>query len=148
MQMVRMQVMLPPKLVPQPDGSVMETPRELGAGGLIHLKWPNYFVPSVNDANIAVQAATGAVTGGVIDIEHAVKLVAPYFNVKDVNALVERLKNDQMQQQADMMAAAMTSVDPITGQPVAPPMPPAGPPKAGIPVNEMEPANAGSPGAP
>lgn len=71
-----------------PDGKE----RRLGPGPYqADLTWPPYFEPDLSDATNAVTAAVGAKTGGLIDTEHAVKMIAPFFQVEDTKKLADAL---------------------------------------------------------
>lgn len=66
------------------------------------LSWPPYFEPSLMDATIAVQAATGAKTAGLVDDEHAAKFVASYFQVEDVGEMIKSVREAALQGQAEL----------------------------------------------
>jgi hypothetical protein len=106
--MVRGQVVLPPKYEKQPDGTVLKTERQMGTGGTITLKWPGYFAPTLQDTQLAVQAAVGAQQGGLVDDETAIGFVAPYFKVEDPQALMQKIRAAAAQQQTDMMTMMQT----------------------------------------
>ena len=115
--MVRGSVVLPPKYERQPDGTILKTERQMGTGGTITLKWPGYFAPTLQDTQLAVQAATGAMQGNLIDDETAIGFVATYFNVEDPAALIAKVRAAAGQQQADMMAMMQTGQPPQPGMP-------------------------------
>lgn len=106
--MVRGAVVLPPKYEKQADGTVLKTERQMGTGGTITLRWPGYFAPTLQDTQLAVQAASSAQQGGLLDDETAIGFVAPYFKVDDPQALVAKVRAAAGQQQADMMAMMQT----------------------------------------
>lgn len=101
---VRGAVVLPPKFEKQPDGTVQRTERQMGTGGTISLRWPGYFQPTLQDAQLAVATASAAMQGGLADDETAVGFVAPYLKVNDATALLEKVRANAAQQQADMMS--------------------------------------------
>ena len=57
----------------------------------IALQWGAYFEPDTQDAMVATQAASAAKAGGLIDDEHAINHVAPYFGVENPSALVKKM---------------------------------------------------------
>jgi hypothetical protein len=73
--------------------------RAIGPGGRIVLKWGPYFSASAQDVIGAVQAATAAKAGELVDREHAAKKVAPYFGVEDVQAMLEKAKQEAVEAQ-------------------------------------------------
>ena len=83
---IRGAIVLPPKAVTLPDGTVERRPRELGPGGAITLRWGAYFEPTPDEAGTAVSAAANARAAGLVPREYAMKLVAPYFRIEDVAA--------------------------------------------------------------
>lgn len=117
----RSQVYLPPKYDTNPQtGVITKTERTLGTGGNINLKWPTYFPPSLQDINTAGTAATGALTGGILDDEAAVEFVSPFFNVADPKAMLERIRQGNAQKTAEMMAMSQPPVDPNDPDAAAP----------------------------
>jgi predicted enzyme related to lactoylglutathione lyase len=82
--------------------------QKLGKGPFqAQLQWPPYFEPSLDDANKAVQAATGAKLSGFIDDEHAAKFLAPYFQMEDVQEVLDSAKAANGQVQADIEREAL-----------------------------------------
>ena len=61
--------------------------REIGAGEIIELKWPDFHPPNVKQVLAAVQSAKLAKEGGIIDDETATRYVAQYFHIEDVRAV-------------------------------------------------------------
>jgi len=83
--------------------------QKLGKGPFVaSLQWPPYFEPSLDDANKAVQAATGAKMAGLVDDEHAAKFLAPYFQVEDVVDMLDGAKAASGQVQADIEREALS----------------------------------------
>lgn len=113
-RIVRMVVKLPPKVeVDEATGAVVSrVPRELGQGEQVELNWPPYFQPTLDDVGKAVIAAGQAKTFNIVDLDHAVRFVAGYFQVEDVKKLVKELSakqneiDDQLQAQ---LTARMTN---------------------------------------
>jgi hypothetical protein len=107
---VRYKIDLPPKVEKpiEPGGKPVITERKLGKGPFrVKLKWPGYFEPSLQDANQAVQAASGALTTMLVDQEHAVKMVAEHFKVDDLGQLLESLDKAKKEQEEQMMGGMM-----------------------------------------
>lgn len=77
-----------------PNGLVVQPPME---GVEIELQWPPYFEPGLNDLQIAVTATVAARTGQLIDVESAVKYVADYFHIEDVQKVLAQLQTEKQQ---------------------------------------------------
>jgi hypothetical protein len=103
----RRSVTLSPRSVEKPDGSVELRPRKLGPGGRVKLRWPEYFEPTPVDTSNAVTAAAKALLGGIIDLDHAARYVAQHFRVKDVPAMLEKIKREVQQRAAELDRMAM-----------------------------------------
>lgn len=89
------EVKVPPRPVKDDTGKVVGLEeRDIGQGETVDLKWPRYFQPTLEDIVKAVQAARSALEGGLIDQEHAMQMVAEYFQVEDVAALLEALRRE------------------------------------------------------
>lgn len=104
------------KLPKTPDGK----DQHLGKGPFqAQLVWPPYFEPSLDDANKAVQAATGAKMAGLVDDEHAAKFLAPYFQIEDVQDVLDSAKaaNGETQAGIERMALEGPEDGPTTGSP-------------------------------
>jgi hypothetical protein len=71
------------------------------------LTWPSYFEPSLNDANLAVQAASSAKMSGLVDDEHAAKFVASFFQVEDVAGVAANVRTASGAEQAKIEAQAL-----------------------------------------
>ena len=92
---VRRTIRLPKGKKKDPDtGAVTYYIREVGQGDEIELEWPEYFTPSLGTVNQAVNAAGKAKTAGVIDQKHAVRMLAQYFNVEDIGAVLKAIKEE------------------------------------------------------
>lgn len=84
------------------------------------LQWPPYIKPTVDDALKVVQASTAAKMGQLVDGEHAAKKVAPYFDVEDVQAMMDKVKKEASSEQAQLEAMALSSTKQVTGEHVGP----------------------------
>ena len=117
-QTIRYKVDLPPKVEKptEPGGAPIITEHKIGKGPFrVRLKWPGYFEPGLTDANQAVQAAGGALASQLIDMEHAVKMIAEYFKVDDVGQLVEELEKAKKEQEEQMMGGMMGGMPGMEG---------------------------------
>lgn len=99
-------VTLPPKIVKAPDGTIQKSPRKLGPDDdtTIKLQWPPYFRPSLLEIELATRAAMLAKTGGLVDDEHASRFVAAGYDVEDVPAMLDVIKKEQKEHEADAQA--------------------------------------------
>jgi hypothetical protein len=104
---VRQVVKLPDQITRREDGTVERAARQLGEGGLINLNWGPYFEPGLADAQAATTAATAANAGGLLDQEHAVAFVAPYFKVEDAAGMLKKIKAEKAAEQAALDAQMM-----------------------------------------
>lgn len=95
-QILRRVVKLPAKIISNPDLSVHREPRKLPLESevAINLNWGPYFDPSLDEAFKAVQAATTAKLGGMLDFEHAVSFVAPYFLAEDARGMARKVQQE------------------------------------------------------
>lgn len=118
-KIVRYVLKLPPRvIIDEETGDVIgKEERKLGEGGELGLVWPSYFEPSLDDATKAAQAAAAAKSAMLIDDEHATKFVAKYFGIENPQAVVEKLRENEVQQRADMAAQAMGGMPPIEEEP-------------------------------
>lgn len=57
----------------------------------LSLQWGPYFDSATQDAQVAVQAASAAQAAQLIDAEHAINYIAPFFNIENPSALVTKL---------------------------------------------------------
>lgn len=91
-KLVRYSLNLPPKV--SEDGKLVA--RKLGdtGGSTLTLSWPGYFKSSIADAAAASTAASTAKMGGLIDAEHATKFIAPFFDVQDPRAMLEKMSTE------------------------------------------------------
>lgn len=95
-KIVRELITLPKKKVVDPKtGVVSYAPRELGSGSQVELRWPEYFTPSFDEINKAVDAAGKAMKSyGLIDQKHASDFVAPFFQVENVPGMLAIIKEE------------------------------------------------------
>lgn len=122
--MTRGVVRLPPRYEKDELGTSIAVERELGTGGTIQLKWPDYVQPSLQDVQMAATAAGAALSGGLIDDETAIGFIASYFKAEDKNDLVQKVRANGAQQQADLMAQMASANQPEPNpNPMAPPGP-------------------------
>jgi len=108
---LRQVVKLPDQINRKDDGTIERAARQLGEGGQLNLNWGPYFDPGLNDAQLAAQAATAANAGGLLDQEHAVAFVAPYFMVEDAGGMLKKIKAEKAAEQAAMDAQMMGGMD-------------------------------------
>jgi hypothetical protein len=108
-QMVRAQLNLPPRYEEDGTGARVAVPRTPGQGGVIGLAWPDYFRPVLADVLQASQAATTAVTGGVIDSVTAGKFIARYFDVENPSKMIEAAKAEFQQRQDQLTAGSLST---------------------------------------
>jgi hypothetical protein len=91
----KFEILLPPRVVDDENGETKTEPQKLGPGGVFKLQWPKYFEPLLADVELATRSAVAASAGGLVDLEHAIKFVAEYFKVGDVDAMIKRIKSEQ-----------------------------------------------------
>lgn len=109
--LVRHELVLPPRVVPTgPDTSPLLVPRKIGKITEISLTWPGYFEPTLADVTAAANAAGVAKQAGLLDDEHAVAFVAPYFQVDDPSAMLKAIRDAGASKDKDM--EAMFGADP------------------------------------
>lgn len=87
-------------------------PRVLGAGGQVTLQWGPYFAPTEDDVGKAVSNLVNAKSGGLVDQETAVKQAAPLFGVRDPQAMMAKIKDEQEAEMAQMMGGMDGGVAP------------------------------------
>ena len=107
-QAVKSVIMLPPRVIAGKDGNPPQlVPRKLGKNeqAQVGLQWPGYTEPSLNDMKLATEAASGAKSSGLIDAAHASKIVAPYFQVDNVDAMLKKI--DQEAEKRRQLAESM-----------------------------------------
>lgn len=100
----RRAIILSPKVVTDPDGTMRSVPHKLGKDGAkLELEWPPYFYPTPTDILNAITAAAKALMAGLVDLETAARSVAKYFQVKNVAAMIEKAKKEIKQRMQEMM---------------------------------------------
>ena len=114
---VVMQLDLPKKA----DGS----PRVLGPGGWIRLKWGAYFSPTETDKQIMISNIVSAKTGEIIDEETAVNAGAPIFGVQDAKSMMAKIQ-EAKDRQMSMGMGPEYGGEPMPPAEEAPIMPTAG----------------------
>jgi len=102
-------ILLPDRVLPQPDGAPPKmTPRKLGNGTNIQVQWGAYFAPSLQDTVAATTAAASAKQASLIDAEHASSFVAEHYHVEDVGQMLTKIGQEaevaQQQMEDQMMA--------------------------------------------
>lgn len=109
-QMVRAELNLPPAYTEDPNtGEMQESPRSLGTGGTIRLRWPSYFKPSLQDVLTAAQAVVAVKTAGLLDSATAAKFLARFFDVEDAGKMLASAQKEFQQEQSQMMAGSLSS---------------------------------------
>jgi hypothetical protein len=108
----RRQIILPKKPIINPDTGEITglEERKLGSGETITLQWPPYFMPSLQDATLAVKAAGDAKLSGLIDAEHATQSVAPYFQVENIPEMLKRVKAEAATTQQELENKMMSKI--------------------------------------
>lgn len=118
--LVRGKIILPPRVeTDEETGQISLSPQALGKkSGDIMLQWPPYFEPLLADVELATRSAIAAQAGRLIDMEHAVKYVANYYQVEDAHAMIERIKSEaqQAQDQTSNQALGMLRGPGIPGE--------------------------------
>lgn len=144
------------------------------AGTTVVVKWPPLAPQTSTDAQAAGQAASTAVTAGIMDKESAARFIAPAFNIDDVDAMIERRRAEDLAQSqalesellAPIVAARPVAVAPAPEVATLPPVPvpvldmpalavapapapvPAPQPEAPAPTAVPDPVTLGAPSTP
>lgn len=87
-----------PKIPTEKDGKVIgwrDAKLGDGNGAQADLTWPRYTDPTLQDAQLAVQSASAAKLGGLVDAVAATHFVAEYFDIEDVTATLAKIKAEQ-----------------------------------------------------
>lgn len=103
-------------IVRLPPNKTTGEPRELGEGQNLELDWPDWYEPSLDQVNTAVSAAGQAMNFGLVDREHAVRFVAEYFSIENVQELVEALEAKEAAQLESAMGGYDTSAPADEGE--------------------------------
>jgi len=106
MALVRGKIYMPPKVIQQPDGDVLEIPRALGKGTQCEVRWPSYQRPSYADQDTYSRVITTLLSNDpkVLTRGTAMQLLAPIMDfdpLKELHA-IKREESDQEQQDAAM----------------------------------------------
>ena len=80
---------------------------KLRGGGLLRLKWPRYFQPSLDATQKAVAAAVQAKAGVLVDDEHLIAFIAPYLGIDDPATVTKNMAGVRMAEQKELDEAAM-----------------------------------------
>ncbi len=97
----KVNVQLPPKVTVK-DKQTETKQRKLGKSNNVQIHWGPYTDTSPQDALQSVQTAAAAYAAKIIDLEHAVRFIAPYFRVEDISVLVKKIEEEAKKQQAQM----------------------------------------------
>jgi hypothetical protein len=102
-------IKLPPKVESDSSGeNVTVTERVLGRGTTVELIWPNYGEPSLADAGQAVVSSSQAKMTGLIDLETAIKHIAPYFQIDNIAKVKAAAEKEMKAESADVMQKIMS----------------------------------------
>lgn len=118
-RLVRGRVIVPPRVIQQPDGDVVEIPRSTGKGTICEVKWPPYFRPTMNDIETALRVATTAKDSDVMTKGTAINYYAPFLDIDPIKE-IHALKRAEEQTDADEAAAAGTDGAGAEGDGAAP----------------------------
>lgn len=99
------------------DGS----PRVLGPGGWIRLKWGAYFSPTETDKQMQVTTIISAKTSELIDSETAINQAAPIFGVQDASAMLDKIEKQKADEAAQMFDDLDTPPPPTKDKNETPP---------------------------
>ncbi len=92
----RLVVRLPDREETDKDGNVTRLPRKLGDGGEIQLTWGAYFPPTADDKQKAATTVGSLRRDPVlISLETAIKFLAGFFPIDDVQAEIEAVRAEQ-----------------------------------------------------
>ena len=114
---VRQALTLPPRIV-EKGGSLETVNRHLGPGGVLTLRWPEYFEPTYTDAKEAAQAISMAKSANVVDEETAVQYMAPFFKVQNPAEMLRRLREEAQVKMAQLDAGMFDALK-AEGMPTA-----------------------------
>lgn len=103
-KLIRGKIFMPPRVIQQPDGDVVEVPRMLGKGTLCKVRWPAYQRPSYTDQDTYSRVITTLLGNDpkVLTRETAMQLLAPvmdFDSIKELHAL-KRSEEDESASQA------------------------------------------------
>lgn len=119
-EVVSRRVELPPR-VEKSGGGVQKFEREVGEGELVELQWPAYAEPSRSDAAAAVSTAASAKTGGLVDVQTAVRYVASFFQIEDVQGMVDKVEEESAKRQEEFASRVAAVAKPGGFQAAVPP---------------------------
>ena len=69
--------------------------QKLGAGGELSLEWGPWFDATTLDVQTTVVSTAAAKGAGLIDAEAGIRKVAPYFGIKDIEATMDKIAEEQ-----------------------------------------------------
>lgn len=98
---VRQAITLPRKRTVDDKGRTVWAQRVLGNGTQVEVEWPSYFAPSPTRTKDAVDAATRALNGNLVDLDTAAKHVLPLFGVENVADVLQLLHAERERRQSD-----------------------------------------------
>jgi hypothetical protein len=102
-------IKLPPRIDSDPDGeNIMVKERMLGKGTTVNLTWPGYGEPSLADAGQAVVGASQAKLTGLIDLDTAIKHIAPYFQIENIAKVKKAAEAEAKKESSDVMQRIMS----------------------------------------
>lgn len=88
-------VTVPKKRVESKGGGVTYEERQLGNGEQVELVWPDYFEPSLQDVQLAVDAIGKAFkVYGIADLEASITFISQYLRYGNIQEMVKRVKDN------------------------------------------------------
>lgn len=117
--LVRRVVRLPDQVTRREDGTIERAARSLGDGGALNLSWGPYFDPSLDDLQKATTATATAMAAGLLDKEHAIGFVAPYYLVEDAAGMAKKIEREAAAEQGRLDDAMMAELGEEPAAPVA-----------------------------
>jgi len=119
--LVRGRIYVPPRVVQQGDGDTVEVPRSLGKGTICDVQWPEYYRPSYNDINTAIQFATSAKDSTLVSGQSIKRYVAVLLGldpIKEIHTMKKEEEEASLDEQAATEAqggGAAGATDPAAG---------------------------------
>lgn len=102
--LVRGRIYVPPRVVQQGDGDTVEVPRSLGKGTICDVQWPEYYRPSYNDINTAIQFATSAKDSTLVSGQSIKRYVAVLLGLDPIKE-IHTMKKEEEEASLDEQAA-------------------------------------------
>lgn len=105
-RLIRGRIYMPPKVVQQPDGDIVEVPRALGKGTLCDIRWPSYQRPSYTDQDTYSRVITTLLGNEpkVLTRTTAMQLLAPVMDFDPLKEL-HSIKREEEDEEAKNAAA-------------------------------------------